>query len=65
MLERVKAERGQRPGILVAEHAEDAALLVQLVVVEGQRRQVIHAASSSDRRHQSPTPLFSIKLSRF
>ena len=33
MLERVQAERGQRRRVLMAEDAEDAALLVQLVVV--------------------------------
>src|SRR3546814_14319349 len=33
VLQGVQAERGQRGGILVAEHAEDPALVVALVVV--------------------------------
>src|SRR3546814_2712159 len=33
VLQGVQAERGQRGGILVAEHAEDPALVVELVVV--------------------------------
>ncbi len=37
MLKRVQAERGQRRGVLMAEDAEHAALLVQLVVIEGKR----------------------------
>ena len=35
MLQGMQAERGQRRGVRMAEDAEDAALLVQLVVVEG------------------------------
>ena len=35
MLQRVQAERRQRRRIRMAEDAEDAAFLVQLVVVEG------------------------------
>ena len=37
VLQRVQAERGQRGRLRVPENAEDAALLVQLVVVEGMR----------------------------
>ena len=40
MLQRVQAERGQRRRFRVAEDAEDAALLVELVVVEFAR--IVH-----------------------
>ena len=39
VLQGVQPEGGQRGGVRVAEDAEDAALLVELVVVEGQRGQ--------------------------
>ena len=41
----------------VAENAEDAALLVQLVVVEGMRQPVLHALPASIRRRRLDLPL--------
>ena len=43
VLQRVQAERGQRRRLRMAEDAEDAALLVELVVVEGVRPPIVHA----------------------
>ena len=59
MLERMQAEHGQRRGVGVAEDAENAALLAQLVVVERPRRQLVHLALFPRRQF----PPFSI--SRF
>ncbi len=42
MLESMQAEDGERRRVGMAEHAENAALLVQLVGIERQRRQIVH-----------------------
>ena len=45
MLQGVQAERGQRRGVLVAEHAEDAAFLAQAVVAAGPPAQLCRGFS--------------------
>ena len=50
MLERVQAEGGQGGGVRMAEDAEDAALLVELVVVGGS----VVSSSISALREQPP-----------
>src|SRR3954469_10171498 len=53
MLEGMKAQHRQRPGVVVAENAEDATFLMQRVVVE--RQCVLHEA-----RH-CPCPVASMR----
>ena len=49
VLQRVQAERDEVRGLLHADDAEDAALLAQLVVVEGMRGQGADRASGCVR----------------
>ena len=59
MLQGVQPERGQRGGVLVAEDAEDAALLAQAIVVVGPQRCSPRASASSraNRPWRPPAPL--------
>src|SRR5690606_5939009 len=50
MLQGVQTEDGEGRGILMAEDAEDAALLAELVVVKGVRRQFVHCILASLRQ---------------
>ncbi len=64
MLQGVQAEGGERAGAGMAEHAEYAALLAQLVVVERVGRHVVHGRIFQGRRRRQ-LPLFWISVSRF